>query len=348
MTPRAFGTLPSGETVEAYTLANGAGASLEVLTYGGIVRSLRVPDRHGRVEDVVLGFGDLESYVEGRAYVGAIVGRVAGRIRGGLLLLEGRTYPLARNEGANHLHGGRRGLDRRVWAAQPLSGPDGAPSLRLRYRSPDGEEGYPGSVDITVTYTLTGANAFVVESEATAEQATPLCLAQHSYFNLAGEGSGEVLGHEFQVYADEYVPATDDMTLSDRAEAVAGSGSDFGRPRRLAEALPGLPRGHGALYCLRPAGSRGADGPRLAARVSEARTGRVLEVSTDESCLQFYTGAMLDPMGGKSGRRYGPFSGFCLECQGYPDASQPGRSGEILVRPDQPQRRRTAYAFSTH
>ncbi len=349
MTPRAFGTLPTGETVDAYTLTNGFGASLQVLTYGGIVTSLRVPDRGGNISDVVLGFDRLDHYLQSRAYMGAIIGRIAGRIRGGSLELEGHAYPLACNEGGNHLHGGNRGLDKRIWRAEPVPQPGGAAGLRLHYLSPDGEEGYPGKLDIAVTYTLTAENAFMVESEAVADRPTPLSLAHHSYFNLAGEGSGQVLGHEFQIYADAYVPADDDMALSERSAPVAGSGSDFGHPRRLGDVLATLPAAHGDAYLLGPAPPATPAAPRLVARVTENTTGRILEVSTDEACLQFYTGAMLEGLQvGKSGQRYGPFSGFCLECQGYPSPSPPSRFGDSMVQPGSVQRRRTVYAFSAN
>lgn len=341
MSSRPFGLLPSGEPVEAFTLANAGGASAEILTYGGIVAALRVPDRRGQLADVVLGFNHLEPYVAGRAYLGALIGRIAGRLTGGRLAVEGRTYELARNNGANHLHGGRVGFDRRVWRATPLTRPDGAASLRLDYHSPDGEEGYPGRLDVAVIYTLTAANALVVETEAVSDRVTPLSLAQHSYFNLAGEGSGPVADHEVQICADAFVPAADaGLTLSGRREPVAGA-NDFRRPRRLGDALPGLFQSHGDCYLL--------DGPppRLVARVVEPRSGRVLEVTTDESCLQFYTGVGLDgAQTGKSGRPYGPYAGFCLECQGYPDAASRPEFGDILVRPGRPQLHRTVYAFS--
>jgi aldose 1-epimerase len=347
MTPRPFGQLPSGESVEAYTLANAAGASVEVLTYGGIVRSLRVPDRGGRIADVVLGFDTLEGYLGGRAYYGAIIGRIAGRVTAGRIWLQGRGYSLALNDGANHLHGGRRGLDRRIWAAEPIPHANGDSSLRLSYLSPDGEEGYPGNVAISVTYTLTAGNSFVIETAATADQVTPLSLTHHSYFNLAGEGSGDISGHEFQFFADEYVPSGDAFTLSDLRERVAGSGADFRRPRLLKEALPGLSGGHGDNYLLRGPGAPRNEVPTLAARVTEGRSGRTLEVFTDESCLQFYTGGALgDAAAGKSGRAYGPRSGFCLECQGYPNATSIATFGDILVAPGTPQSRRTVYAFS--
>jgi len=348
MNPRHFGFLPSGESVEAYTLTNGAGASAQVLNYGGIVTSLRMPDREARMADIVLGFNGLEDYVEGHRYFGAILGRIAGRVTGGRVSLEGNHYVLECNDRTNHLHGGRRGLDRRVWDAQPLARPDGGSSLRLAYTSPDGEEGYPGTVDIAVTYTLTAGNAFIVESEAAADRVTPLSLGHHSYFNLAGEDSGDISGHEFQILADEYVPAGDSMTLTDIREQVAGRGADFRNPRRIGEALPSLFEAHGDLYLLRSPGAPNPISPRLAARVVERRAGRVLEVFTNESCLQFYTGVSLDGTSvGKSGLPYGPHAGFCLECHGYPNASGTGAFGDILVGPDRPQHRCTIYSFST-
>jgi aldose 1-epimerase len=348
MTPHPFGSLPSGEPVESYTLVNDAGASAQVLNYGGIVTSLRMPDRENHLADVVLGFNDLESYLDGNAYIGATVGRIAGRVSGGRIEVDGQTYALACNEGPNHLHGGHRGLDKRLWNAEASRGPDGASTLRLAYTSPDGEEGYPGTLDISVEYTLTASNAFVVETLATSDRPTPLSIAQHSYFNLAGEGSGTISHHEYMILADEYVPADETMRLTDRREQVAGSSADFRFPRRLQEALPSLHRGHGDIYVLRAPDAPGLRSSRLAARVSDDRTGRVLDVFTDESCLQFYTGVALDgTRAGKAGKYYGPHAGFCMECHGYPNALGVGGFGDVLVRPDRPQRRRTVYAFST-
>lgn len=348
MHPRPFGFFPSGEPVEAYTLTNPAGASVCVLTYGGIVTSLRVPDRSGQFADVVLGFDHLASYLAGHPYFGAIAGRIAGRVTGGRLVVEGRTYPLALNNGTNHIHGGLVGLDKRIWRAQPVTRPDGADSLRLTYRSPDGEEGYPGTLEIAVIYTLTANNELIIESEATADRVTPLSLAHHSYFNLAGEGSGPVTDHEIQILAAASVPTDDAMTLSGRRAPVAGQPNDFNRPRRLGDALPQLFQRHGDLYLLRGPSAPPPAAPTLVARITEPRSGRVLEVSTDDSCLQFYTGVSLDgTLTGKSGRAYGPHAGLCLECQGYPDGASRPEFGDILVRPGQVQRRRTIYAFST-
>lgn len=343
MNRRAFGFLPSGESIDAYTLASPRGASVEILTYGGIVRALRVPDRQGLLADVVLGFDTLADYVRPHPYFGALIGRIAGRLTGGRLTIGERTWQLARNDAGNHLHGGRTGFDRRVWQAVAFSQSDGAPALRLRYRSPDGEEGYPGTLEVTVTYTFTASHALVVESEATADQPTPLSLAQHSYFNLAGEGTGNIAGHEIQILAETVVPAADAaMTLSGERRSVVGEGNDFTSARRLGEALPRLFRAHGDLYLLPQ--------PRSAviARVYEPQSGRLLEVSSDEHCLQLYTGVALDgTLVGKSGVRYGPHAALCLECQGYPDAAGLPEWGDILVRPGQTQRHRTVYQFST-
>jgi aldose 1-epimerase len=348
MTCRAFGTLPSGETVEAYTLSNGTGARAEILTYGGIVRSLCMPDAEGRLSDVVLGHERLGDYLADPSYLGAIVGRIAGRVRGGRLVIEKEAFALECNDGLNHLHGGRHGFDKRIWSATPIPGGDGSSSLRLSYLSPDGEEGYPGAVGVKVTYALTAANEFVVESEAEADRATPLSLTQHSYFNLAGEGSGPALGHEVQILATEYTPADESMALVDRREPVSGRGADFTRPLRLGDALPRLSRGHGDLYLLRRPGARPPPIPTLAARVIEPRSGRALEVFTDDFCLQFYTGVALGGViAGKSGRPYGPHAGLCLECQGYPGALGVAGFGDILIQPGRAQRRRTVYAFST-
>lgn len=342
MTPEPFGQLPDGRAVAKYTLRNAAGASADVITYGGIITALRMPDRHGKFADVVLGFDRLEAYVAGHPYFGAIIGRIAGRVSAGRLQLPDGVRQLALTDGPNHLHGGRVGFDKRIWsvlAATPNS-------LRLFYRSPDGEEGYPGNLDVTVTYTLTDQNELVVESEAVSDRVTPLSLAQHSYFNLAGEGSGNVLDHTVLIHATEVVPSADaDMTLAGRRAAVAGTSNDFTRPRRLGEALPGLFRAHGEHYFIR---ATAAVEPALVARVTEPVSGRVLEVSTNDCALQFYTGMSLDgTLTGKSGRTYGPHDGLCLECQGYPDGAHRRDLGDILVHPGSPQKRLTRYAFST-
>ncbi|MCF7689837.1 MAG: galactose mutarotase [Cephaloticoccus sp.] len=344
MTSSLFGTLPSGESIEKFVLTNAAGASLEVITYGGIVTALRVPDRLGDLADVVLGFDNLKAYVAGHPYFGAIIGRIAGRVTGGLLKIEGQTHQLACTDGPNHLHGGKIGFDKRLWRANPVNRPDGADSLRLTYHSPDGEEGYPGNLDVAITYTLTANNEFIIESEATSDRVTPLSLANHSYFNLAGEGSGIIADHAVQIFADACVPADNDMTLTGQRQSVDGTPNDFRTARRLGDVLPRLFKSHGENYLLRPSVSAA---PSVVARVIEPASGRALTVSTDDCCLQFYTGVSLDgTLTGKSGRNYPRHGALCLECQGYPDGVDHPDLGDILVRPGTPQRRTTIYAFS--
>jgi aldose 1-epimerase len=342
MNPQLFGRLTDGTAIEKYTLRNAVGASADIITYGGIITALRMPDDHGGFADVVLGFDDFEAYLAGHPYFGAIIGRISGRVTAGRLQLPDGTRQLTLTDGPNHLHGGRVGFDKRVWSVQATS-PD---SLRLFYHSPDGEEGYPGNLDVAVTYTLSDTNELVVASEAVSDCVTPLSLAQHSYFNLAGEGSDDVLDHTVQILADEIVPAADRaMTLSGELTPVAGTGNDFRQARRLGDALPGLFRAHGEHYFIRAAA---VAEPVPIARVCEPVSGRVLEVSTNDCALQFYTGKALDgTLTGKSGHTYGPHAGLCLECQGYPDGSHRPDLGDIFVLPGIPQKRITRYAFST-
>jgi aldose 1-epimerase len=346
---RAFGFLPTGKSVEAWTLTGRGGLVLEVITYGGIVTRLLAPDRDGRLADVVLGFNDLDSYLAGHPYFGAITGRVAGRITGAEFSLEGTTYTLAGNDPPNHLHGGVQGFDKKIWNAAPMKGPDGAPSLRLSYRSPDGEEGYPGTVNVSVTYTVTSDNTYLIETEAVTDRATPFNLTHHSYFNLAGETSGSIADHELQIHADKSVTTDVRMTLLGRVEPVTGRGNDFRRPRRVGAALPLLFRNHGDLYLIHKAAGNNS-GPNLvpAARLVDPGSGRVLDVSTTETHLQLYTGALLDgSLIGKSGTAYGPHAGLCLECHGYPDGVNAPGLGDITLRPGHHIRKATAYAFCT-
>jgi aldose 1-epimerase len=337
MKHRLFGKLPTGEPVDEFTLENSTGASLRLITLGGIITSLHMPGRDGRFADVVLGFDRLEPYLGPHPCFGTLNGRVAGRIPGGRFTLEGKTYELVKNDGPNHLHGGLRGLDKRIWKAAPVPG---AEAVRLAYHSPDGEEGYPGTVDFTVTYTLSD-NAFVMETEARADRPTPVSLTQHSYFNLAGEGSGDMLGHELAVHSDRIFLVDEFLTPLGCSRPVAGTAADFTTPRRLAGVVPHLFKQHGDCYAL-PGGS-----PHTAARLHDPASGRTLTVSTTDPCLQMYTGAYIDcPAPGKSGHPYLPFAGIALECAGYPAGIDHPECGDILVVPGRPQCRTTRYAFS--
>jgi aldose 1-epimerase len=346
---RIFGYLPTGEPIEAWTLNGQGGLVLEAITYGGIVRRLLVPDHNGKLADVVLGFDNLDSYLASRAYFGAIIGRVAGRLTDASFCLEGSTYELARNGPPNHLHGGVHGFDKKIWTATPVDNPFGAPSLRLNYRSPDGEEGYPGTVDVTVIYTATSNNAFLIETEAVTDSSTPFNLTHHSYFNLGGEANNSIVDHELLIRADEFVATDEHMTLLGRIESVTNHGNDFRQRQSLGKAIPCLFQNHGDLYVIRrPLDDRANFGPMPAAQLIDPGSGRTLEVSTTETHLQLYTGASLDgTLVGKSNQQYGKHAGVCLECQGYPDGINASHIGNTILRPGHPQRHITSYSFQT-
>jgi aldose 1-epimerase len=340
---RIFGVLPAGQTVEAWTLTGRGGLVLEAITYGGIVTRLLAPAHDGSAVDVVLGFNDFDSYLGGHPYFGAITGRVAGRIANAAFTLDGDTYWLARNDPPHHLHGGLTGFDKRLWSAAPVHREDGAPSLRLKYMSPDGEEGYPGNVQVAVTYTVTDDNRFLIETEAVSDRTTPLSLTHHSYFNLTGESSGSIADHRLEIFAGEFIPADEHMIATGRMESTS-RGNNFETPRRMGDAIGNLFQGHGDLYALP---KRNGSGMRLAARLEDPASGRVMTVSTTENYLQLYTGSQLNcSTRGKSGVAYARHAGICLECEGYPDASNVARRNDILLHPGQIQRHATSYAFS--
>jgi aldose 1-epimerase len=342
---RYYGLLPSGQTIKAWTLRGSGGLTLECLTYGGIVSRLLAPDREGELADVVLGFNDLESYVARHPHFGAITGRVAGRLTNGRFHLEGKDYQFVLNDPPNHLHGGIESFYRKIWRATPLDRADGAPSLRLTYTSPDGEEGYPGTIDVTVVYTVLPDNTFLIETEGVTDKPTPFNLTHHSYFNLAGEGADSIDDHVVQIHADEAVATDETMTLLGKRIPVAGQPNDFNQPRQLGDVIPHLHKRHGDFYLVR----RKNSGLVLAARVTEPTSRRVLEVSTTEQYLQFYTGVSLDgTFSGKSGKTYTSHAGFCLEGEGYSDGANCPEMGDIILRPGKPSRHTTAYTFSTY
>ena len=323
-----------------YTLTSPDGTlALEAIAYGATLTRLLVPDRNGEQADVVLGFGDPARYRSAHPYFGAMAGRVAGRISRSQFQLEGKTYLLAANDPPNHLHGGIRGFDKHLWQAEQLD----ASAVRFSLTSADGEEGYPGTVQASVTYLLNNG-AFTMDVTATTDRPTPFSITQHSYFNLAGENSGESIeSHELEIYADEFAPADGRMGLVGRRERV-GVANDFRRPRTLGQAIGALHGRHGDLYFTH------AQGPDLvdAARLVHPGSGRVMTVRSNESCIQLYTGVSLDgSLVGKSSKPYRPHAGLCLECEGYPDGANTPALGDIILRPHQPLWRRTVYAFST-
>ncbi len=345
-----FGYLPGGEPVEAWTLKGAGGLIVEAITYGAVVTRLLVPAPGGnRYTDVVLGFNNLDAYLEDRNYFGAVVGRVAGRITGAAFQLDGETHRLVANEFPNHLHGGVTGFNCRVWKACPDYGPNGAPRLRFTYQSLDGEEGYPGELRTAVTYTVTEDNAFLIETEAVTNRPTPFSLTFHHYFNLAGEASGSVADHELQIRSDQFVLTDERMTLLGKMAPVDGRNNDFRSPRRLGDAIPLLHGNHGDLYRVRELdGGDSQLTPSPVARLVHPGAGLAMDVLTTNTHLQLYTAVGLDgSIRGKSGAPYARHAGVCLECEGYPDGANSPNMGDIILRPSHIRRETTGYAFSS-
>ncbi|MFC4931992.1 aldose epimerase family protein [Massilia sp. GCM10023247] len=326
-----FGTLPDGRAVSVFTLVNKAGMTVRILDFGGIITEIHVPDRHGEFADVALGFDTLEPYRGDSPYFGALIGRYGNRIARGRFTLDGHSYELPVNNGKNHLHGGVPGFDRVPWDAR-IEGSE----LVLSYRSADGEQGYPGTLDATVRYSLSEDNEIVVRFSAVTDRATPVNLTQHSYFNLAGLGAtfGDILGHELALDADAFVAIDADLIPTGRLAPVAGTPFDFRRPRPIGAAIEAadeqLQYGGGYDHCfvLNKAAPKTMT---RAARVREPVSGRVLELFTQEPGVQFYSGNFLDGSLQGKGRTYARRSGFCLEPQHFPDSpNQPGFPNTIL------------------
>jgi aldose 1-epimerase len=340
-----FGQLPDGTTITAYTLVNKPGSWAKIITYGGIITELHVPDKSGKYTDVVLGFDNLKGYLDGHPYFGCITGRVANRIGNAQFTLEGKTYKLAANNGAHSLHGGKIGFDKRVWKAVPSLSADG-PVLRLSYTSKNGEEGYPGNLQCVVTYTFANDNTLRIDYHATTDQATPVNLTNHSYFHLAGPGAGDILQHRLEIKATRYTPGDETLLPTGEIKPVAGTPFDFTTPRTIGERLKqagGNPVGYDLNYVL---ADRRRDNPELAAIVTEPTTGRVLEVLTTEPGVQFYTGNFLDgTLTGKGGVVYRQYGGFCLEAQHFPDSPNKPGFPSIILKPGETYRQTTLYRF---
>ncbi|MFL5385042.1 MAG: aldose epimerase family protein [Longimicrobiaceae bacterium] len=330
-----------------YILDAGTGVTVAVLDYGAIVQSIRVPDRDGRIADVVLGYDTVAEYERDRFYLGTVVGRYAGRIGGAAFTLDGMRHALSANDPPNHLHGGFRGFGKVTWRARELED-GGRAGVVLEHTSPAGSEGYPGNLDVRVTCTLSPDHVFAVEYRAVADRPTPVNLTQHSYFNLAGEGSGDVLDHELTIHAKSFTPLDARLLPTGEIAPVAGTPLDFRAPRRVGERIGAddeqlrIAGGYDHNFVID--GEPGALRP--AARLADAASGRVLEVFTTEPGMQLYTGNFLDGTAGKHGHRYGPRAGLCLETQHFPDSpNQPGFPSTIL-RPGAEYRSRTEFRFS--
>ncbi len=341
-----FGVLPDGRPATLYTLTNSNGLVVKVTDFGGIITEIHTPDRHGQFADIALGFDSVAPYVDDSPYFGALIGRYGNRVRAGRFELDGRQWQLPINNGSNHLHGGHGGFHKVLWRARPFLKGDAA-CLALSYRSPDGEQGYPGTLDVTVVYELNIANELVVRFNAVTDRATPVNLTQHSYFNLAGHG--DILDHELTIAAARFTPIDGTSIPTGQMAPVAGTPFDFRTPRtigsRLAVPDEQLRNGSGYdhNYVLdKPAGARSA----LAARVREPVSGRVLELYTEEPGVQFYSGNFLDGTLTGKGRRYDYRGGLCLEPQHFPDSPNQPAFPNTILRPGEEYATVSKYKFS--
>ncbi len=350
ITKAPFGNLPSGEAVTGFTLTNANGIELHAIDYGGIITSLRTPDRGGVVADVVLGYSSITGYLTSTPYFGAIVGRYANRIAKGQFTLDGQQYTLAVNNGSNALHGGLVGFDKVLWRGEPFdSAASGKVGVLFRYTARDGEEGYPGNLAVTVTYTLNDKDEFAVDYHATTDKATPINLTQHTYFNLAGAGAGAVFGNMITINADRYTPVDSTLIPTGELRSVTGTPFDLRTPVEIgahindADAQLKIAGGYDHNFVL----NRTADGLVTAAVVENPATGRVMTVSTTEPGIQFYTGNFLDgTITGKNSHVYGRRGGFCLETQHFPDSPNQQSFPSTILRPGEAYQSRTVFAFS--
>jgi aldose 1-epimerase len=343
---KSFGKTYDDTPVQQYTLTNGAGLSVRIITYGAAVTNLMIPDREGKLGDVVLGFDNLTQYENESPYFGAIIGRVGNRIAHGIFSVDHTRYCVPINNGPNHLHGGFKGYDKRVWNAEPGMTADG-PSLRMTLIDADGDEGYPGTMKVTVIYSLTGDNALKIQYYATTDKATPINLTNHTYFNLNNGGASTIERHVLTLMADAYTPV--DATLIPTGEIawVKGTPIDFTSPKPIGrdlQAMGGSPVGYDHNLVLRSQDGDMAE----AASVTDPDSGRVMEVWTTQPGIQFYSGNFLDgTVKGKGGVAYQQHSAFCLETQHYPDSINHPKFPDSLLRPGEVYREITEYRFST-
>ena len=351
-----FGTTHEGTPVQIYTLRNANGCEARITNYGGIIVSLKVPDRHGKLDDVVLGFDRLEDYLSPEylkkcPFFGAMIGRYGNRIAKGTFSLDGREYHVPPNDGANALHGGAHGFDKRVWEAHEQTTPQG-PALAMRYVSPDGEEGFPGTLTANIVYSLADDNELRLEIEATTDKDTVINLTQHSYFNLRGAGRGDILGHEVTIKGGEFVPINTESLPVDGLRSVAGTPFDFRQSTAIGARIHAddeqLHNGMGYDHCYVLDGYvPDATSPRVFARIAEPTTGRVLEIASTQPGVQFYTGNQLDgTIKGKGGIAYEKNGAFCLEPQHYPDSPNHPQFPSVVLRPGETYRHVITYRFS--
>ena len=347
---RYWGTTPSRRAVYAYELTNRVGTRLTAITLGATITSLRVADRTGTLDDVVLGMDDVDGYLTRSPYFGTVVGRYANRIAGGRFALDGVAHSLATNDGPNHLHGGTIGFDKQLYAARAASTAHGV-GVRFSLTSPDGDEGYPGEVRFSVRYLLHDDNRVFIDYQATTTRATPFNPSQHTYWNLAGSRAADILGHELLVNADRFTPVDATLIPTDELALVEGSPFDFRCATPIGARIASVDEqlhvgcGYDHNFVLRPVSGRGE--PALAATLRDPITGRQLDVYTTEPGMQLYTGNHLGPaLEGRAGQRYGRHAGVCLETQHFPDSPNHPQFPSAILRPETPFRSRTIWALS--
>lgn len=342
-----FGVTPDGKNASLFTLENSHGMTVKLTNYGGIVTELHVPDKNGNIGDVVLGYDNLNDYIKGSPYFGAIVGRYGNRIDKGKFTLDGVEYTLATNNDKNHLHGGVKGFDKVVWDATPFTHVDEA-GVELTYVSVDGEEGYPGTLTAKVTYSLSNANELKIEYLATTDKPTVVNLTHHGYFNLAGQGNGDILSHELMLNADRYTPIDEGLIPTGQLPSVKDTPMDFTEPvaigARISQDFQQLKFGKG--YDHNWVLNESDEPMKLAAKVYEPTTGRMMEVLTTEPGIQFYCGNFLDSSNvGKVGKVYQHRYGFCLETQHFPDSPNNPDFPTTILRPGDAYKSTTVYRF---
>lgn len=349
ITKASFGKTDSGQNVDIYTLTNANGLVAKITNYGGTVTELWVPDDTGKLGDIVLGFDNLDDYEAKSPYFGSIIGRYGNRIAEGKFTLDGEQYTLATNDNQNHLHGGDRGFDKVVWDAEPFKNNKGV-GLKLHYLSKDMEEGYPGNLDVTVTYTLTNKNELKIDYKATTDKPTVVNLTNHSYFNLGGQGSGDILDHMLMLNANYFTPVNEGLIPTGELRPVEGTPFDFNDPTaigaRINQDNQQLQYGQG--YDHNWVLDKGIMGMSLAARAYEPSTGRMMEIYTTEPGIQFYSGNFLDgTITGKDGKVYKHRYGFCLETQHFPDSPNQPDFPSTTLRPGETYKTTTVHKFTT-
>ena len=338
-----------GEKVEIYTLINANQVEIKITNYGGIVTSIKIPDKNGRFDDVVLGYNNLQDYINNNPYFGCIVGRYGNRIGQAKFTLEGKEFTLAKNDGENNLHGGLKGFDKVLWNAEPVIGKD-SQSLELTYLSKDGEEGFPGNLKVTVTYTLTNDNLFRIDYLATTDKDTIVNLTNHTYWNFAGEGSGDILEHELMLNADSFTPVDQGLITTGEIISVENTPMDFRKPTAIGDRIESdydqlkFGGGYDHNWVLN---AKEDDEPSLAATVYEPVSGRFMEIFTTEPGIQFYSGNFLDgSITGKSGKAYEFRNGFCLETQHFPDSPNKPEFPSVVLKPGETYKTTTIHKFS--